>query len=216
MMDKIRVFLTDDHTLLRNALCMLLQGEKDIEVVGEAGNGAGAVRGVLEEKPDVVLMDISLPDFDGVEATHKILEVLPQTKVIAVTMHMEDVYLLKFLNAGGMGYVHKSAADRDLLKAIQTVMNGEVFLSSVGVQVMARQYCSTESVSEIKPDILSERERQVLRLLARGFTSKEIGEKLYLSPRTIETYRERITVKLKLEHRSDLVDYAIRYKLLGQ
>ncbi|HBV85899.1 MAG TPA: DNA-binding response regulator [Desulfosporosinus sp.] len=215
-MDKIRVFLTDDHTLLRNALCMLLQGEKDIEVVGEAGNGAGAVRGVLEEKPDVVLMDISLPDFDGVEATHKILEVLPQTKVIAVTMHMEDVYLLKFLNAGGMGYVHKSAADRDLLKAIQTVMNGEVFLSSVGVQVMARQYCSTESVSEIKPDILSERERQVLRLLARGFTSKEIGEKLYLSPRTIETYRERITVKLKLEHRSDLVDYAIRYKLLGQ
>ncbi|MBC2721706.1 MAG: response regulator transcription factor [Desulfosporosinus sp.] len=216
MMDKIRVFLTDDHTLLRNALCMLLQGEKDIEVVGEAGNGAGAVRGVLEEKPDVVLMDISLPDFDGVEATHKILEVLPQTKVIAVTMHMEDVYLLKFLNAGGMGYVHKSAADRDLLKAIQTVMNGEVFLSSVGVQVMARQYCSTESVSEIKPDILSERERQVLQLLARGFTSKEIGEKLYLSPRTIETYRERITVKLKLEHRSDLVDYAIRYKLLGQ
>ncbi|WP_367142742.1 response regulator [Desulfosporosinus sp.] len=215
-MDKIRVFLTDDHTLLRNALCMLLQGEKDIEVVGEAGNGAGAVRGVLEEKPDVVLMDISLPDFDGVEATHKILEVLPQTKVIAVTMHMEDVYLLKFLNAGGMGYVHKSAADRDLLKAIQTVMNGEVFLSSVGVQVMARQYCSTESVSEIKPDILSERERQVLQLLARGFTSKEIGEKLYLSPRTIETYRERITVKLKLEHRSDLVDYAIRYKLLGQ
>ncbi|WP_205623364.1 response regulator transcription factor [Desulfosporosinus sp. HMP52] len=216
MMDKIRVFLADDHTLLRNALCMLLQGERDIEVVGEAGNGAGAVRGVLEEKPDVVLMDITLPDFDGVEATHKILEVLPGTKVIAVTMHMEDVYLLKFLNAGGMGYVHKSAADRDLLKAIQTVMNGEVFLSSVGVQVMARQYCSTESVSEIKPDILSERERQVLQLLARGFTSKEIGEKLYLSPRTIETYRERITVKLKLEHRSDLVDYAIRYKLLGQ
>lgn len=216
MMDKIRVFLADDHTLLRNALCMLLQGERDIEVVGEAGNGAGAVRGVIEEKPDVVLMDITLPDFDGVEAAQKILEVLPQTKVIALTMHMEDVYLLKFLNAGGMGYVHKSAADRDLLKAIQTVMNGEVFLSSVGVQVMARQYCSTESVSDIKPDILSERERQVLQLLARGFTSKEIGEKLYLSPRTIETYRERIAVKLKLEHRSDLVDYAIRYKLLGQ
>ncbi len=216
MKDKIRVFLTDDHTLLRNALCMLLQGESDIEVVGEAGNGADAVRGVIQGKPDVVLMDITLPDFDGIEATNKILEVLPRTKVVAVTMHMEDVYLLKFLDAGGMGYVHKSAADRDLLKAIQTVMNGEVFLSSIGVQVMARQYRSTESVSEIKPDILSDRERQVLKLLARGFTSKEIGEKLYLSPRTIETYRERITVKLKLEHRSDLVDYAIRYKLLGQ
>lgn len=215
MKDKIRVFLTDDHTLLRNALSMLLEGQTDIEVVGEAANGTDAVQGVIQGKPDVVLMDITLPDFDGVEATEKILQVSTRTKVIAVTMHMEDVYLLKFLNAGGMGYVHKSAADRDLLKAIHTVMNGEIFLSSAGVQVMARQYCSTESVSEIKPDVLSDRERQVLQLLARGFTSREIGEKLFLSPRTIETYRERIAVKLKLEHRSELVDYAIRYKLLG-
>lgn len=215
MKDRISVFLTDDHTLLRNALCMLLEEQSGLEVVGEAGNGTEALQGVIQKKPDVVLMDITLPDFDGIEATEKILNVLPKTRVIAVTMHMEEVYLLKFLNAGGMGYVHKSAADRDLLKAIETVMNGEIFLSPVGVQVMARQYCNTESVSEIKPDVLSERERQVLKLLARGFTSREIGEKLFLSPRTIDTYRERITVKLKLEHRSELVDYAIRYNLLG-
>ena len=122
----IRVFLTDDHTLLRNALTMLLEKQFNIEVVGEASNAIDAVEGVIQVKPDIVLMDISLPDFDGIEATKKILENLPDTKVIAVTMYMEDVYLLKFLNAGGRGYVHKSAADRDLLKAIDTVMKGEV------------------------------------------------------------------------------------------
>lgn len=214
MKDKIRVFLTDDHTLLRNALTMLLEGQEDIEVVGEASNAADAVKGVIKESPDVVLMDITLPDFDGIEATVRIIENLPETKVIAVTMHMEEVYLLKFLNAGGRGYVHKSAADRDLLKAIQVVMSGEIFLSSAGVQVMANQYVNNENPKETLPDVLSERERQVLKLLARGYTSREIGEKLFLSPRTIETYRERIAVKLKLEHRSELVDYAIKHKLL--
>lgn len=215
MNKKIRIFLADDHTLLRNALRMLLDGQPDLEVVGEAATGELTVQDVIREQPDLVLMDITLPDFDGVEATGRILKELPQIRVIAVTMHMEDVYLLKFLNAGGRGYVHKSAADRDLLKAIHTVMSGEVFLSPEGVQVVARQYLPTESVSEVKPDVLSDRERQVLQLVARGFTCREIAEKLYLSPRTIETYRERITVKLQLENRSDLVDYAIRYKLLN-
>ncbi|NLB87959.1 MAG: response regulator transcription factor [Syntrophomonadaceae bacterium] len=211
----IRVFLVDDHTLLRNALTMLLEEQASIEVVGEAANATDALNGILQVKPDVVLMDISLPDFDGIEATKKILEILPDTKIIAVTMHAEDVYLLKFLQTGGRGYVHKSAADQDLLRAIDTVIKGEVFLSSAGVQVMANQYCKSEQADEITPDMLSERERQVLKLIARGFTSREIGTKLSLSPRTIETYRERITVKLKLEHRFELVDYAIRHKLLG-
>lgn len=215
MNPKTRIFLADDHTLLRNALRMLLDGQADLEVVGEAATGEQAVQDVIREQPDLVLMDITLPDFDGIEATGRILEELPQVKVIAVTMHMEDVYLLEFLNAGGRGYVHKSAADRDLLKAIHTVMRGDIFLSPEGVQVMARQYLPTESVSEVKPDVLSDRERQVLQMVARGFTCREIAEKLYLSPRTVETYRERITVKLQLGSRADLVDYAIRYKLLG-
>ncbi len=214
MNNPIRVFLTDDHTLLRNALTMLLEEQVNIQVVGEASNATDAVEGVIQVKPDIVLMDISLPDFDGIEATEKIVATLPETRVIAVTMHMEDVYLLKFLNAGGRGYVHKSAADRDLLKAIDTVIKGEVFLSSAGVQVMASQYCRNENTGEAMPDILSDRESQVLKLIARGFTSREIGTKLCLSPRTIETYRERIAIKLKLEHRSELVDYAIRYNLL--
>jgi len=212
--ERIRVFLVDDHTLLRNALTMLLKGQKDIEVVGEAANASEAIEKVCREKPDVVLMDISLPDFDGIEATVNIVKALPDIKIIAVTMHAEKVYLLKFLNAGGRGYIHKSAADRDLLKAIRVVMKGEVFLSSDGVQVMANQYIQNDDSKETLPDVLSEREKQVLKLIARGFTSREIGEKLFLSPRTIETYRERITVKLKLEHRSELVDYAIKHKLL--
>ena len=215
MNKKMRIFLTDDHTILRNALTMLLREQDDMEVVGEAANGLEAVQGVIERRPDIVLMDISLPDFDGIEATERILKILPKTKIIALTMHMEDVYLLKFLNVGGMGYVHKSSADRDLIKAINKVKNGEVFLSRAGVQVIARQYCNKESSSEVTPDVLSERERQVLQLLARGFTSREIGEKLFLSPRTIETYRERIGVKLNIEHRSELVDYAIRYRMLN-
>ena len=212
--ERIRVFLVDDHTLLRNALTMLLKGQKDIEVVGEAANASEAIEKVCREKPDVVLMDISLPDFDGIEATVNIVKALPDIKIIAVTMHAEEVYLLKFLNAGGRGYIHKSAADRDLLKAIRVVMKGEVFLSSDGVQVMANQYIQNDDSKETLPDVLSEREKQVLKLIARGFTSREIGEKLFLSPRTIETYRERIAVKLKLEHRSELVDYAIKHKLL--
>jgi len=212
--ERIRVFLVDDHTLLRNALTMLLKGQKDIEVVGEAANASEAIEKVCREKPDVVLMDISLPDFDGIEATVNIVKALPDIKIIAVTMHAEEVYLLKFLNAGGRGYIHKSAADRDLLKAIRVVMKGEVFLSSDGVQVMANQYIQNDDSKETLPDVLSEREKQVLKLIARGFTSRELGEKLFLSPRTIETYRERIAVKLKLEHRSELVDYAIKHKLL--
>lgn len=211
----IRVFLVDDHTLLRTSLRLVFDGEADIDVVGEAENRMLAVEGVIEEQPDVVLMDITLPDMDGIETTKQILKILPNTRIIAVTMHLEEVYLLKFLDAGGVGYVHKSAADRDLLKAIEMAINGDIFLSSSGVQVMARQYCSTESVSTIKPEVLSDREQQVLKFIARGFTSREIAEKLFLSPRTIETYRERITVKLNLQNRSDLVDYAIRYKLLG-
>lgn len=214
----IQLFLVDDHKLLRDTLRIFLESMKKFEIVGESGNGAEAVEGILQAQPDLVLMDISLPDFDGVEATARILEALPQTKVIAVTMHPEQMYLVKFLEAGGAGYIHKSAADRDLLKAIDQVLQGEIFLSADGVQVMAGQYRLKQppppvASKEISPEVLSTRERQVIVFLSRGYTCREIGEMLFLSTSTIETYKRRVNEKLQLNKKAELVEYTIRHKL---
>lgn len=216
-MNKItRVVLADDHALLRSGLRMLLENESGFEVVGEAENGQMAVKQALTLCPDVVLMDISFPDIDGVEATRQICDANPSIRVIALTMFVEEDYLTQFLKVGGAGYVHKSVADRVLITAIRTVMAGEIFLRPEGVQVIARQQQGTSSIDEISPDALSERELQVLKLIARGYTCREIGEQISLSPRTVETYRERIREKLELERRSELVDYALRHRLLEE
>jgi DNA-binding NarL/FixJ family response regulator len=220
MPKQTKIFLVDDHKLLRDTLRMFLESREDIQVVGEAGNGAEAVQGVLGLQPDLVLMDLSLPDLDGVEATAQIIKGLPDIKVIAVTMHPEQLYLLKFLEAGGMGYIHKSAADRELLEAIEQVQQGQIFLSADGVQVMASQYRGRipssqpkNSEGEASPDILSARERQVLSLLSRGYSCREIGEKLFLATSTIETYKRRISDKLQLFKKAELVEYTIRHNI---
>ncbi|MBI5649528.1 MAG: response regulator transcription factor [Chloroflexi bacterium] len=206
----IRVLLVDDHTVVRSGLRLLLEKETDIAVVGEADDGARAVEQTRQLQPDVIVMDITLPDFDGVEATRRIRAHLPSARVLALTMHDEESYLVPFLQAGGAGYVRKSAADRDVVAAIRAVARGESFLQPTGVATIVRDHQAA------KPglDTLSERERQVLVLTAKGFTSREIGDQLALSPRTVETYRERIMQKLGLAHRSELVEYALKHKLL--
>ena len=215
-MTAIRVLLVDDHTVVRSGLCLLLEKEADIEVVGEADTGQAGVEAALRLRPDVTLMDITLPDFDGVEAAKRIRAAWPDARLLALTMHSEDAYLVHFLSAGGMGYIRKSAADRDVVTGIRTVARGEPFLQPAGVQTIVREHRQIHAdPSETHPDALSERERQVLELTVKGFTSREIGEQLSLSPRTVETYRERIMEKLGLEHRSELVEYALRYRLLG-
>ena len=215
-MTPIRVLLVDDHTVVRSGLCLLLDKEPDIEVVGEAATGQAGVETAFRLRPDVTLMDITLPDFDGVEAAKRIRAAWPEARLLALTMHSEDAYLVNFLSAGGMGYVRKSAADRDLVTGIRAVARGELFLQPAGVQTIVREHRQIHAEpGETHPDALSERERQVLELTVKGFTSREIGEQLSLSPRTIETYRERIMEKLGLEHRSELVEYALRYRLLG-
>jgi two-component system response regulator NreC len=216
MKTTIRVLLVDDHAVVRSGLRLLLDREADLAVVGEADSGAEAVKQALDVRPDVVVLDITLPDFDGVEATRRIRAAWPEARVLALTMHGEETYLMSFLHAGGSGYVRKSAADRDVVTAIRTVARGEPFLQPEGIQALVREEQGTELRSGLPgPEILSERERQVLELTARGFTSREIGEQLSLSPRTVETYRERIMEKLGLEHRSQLVEYALRFHLLG-
>lgn len=225
-MEKIRVFIVDDHQLLRDTLRMFLEKSEPIEVVGEAGNCQDAVKGALALKPEIVLMDITLPDCDGLEATVQILEQLPETKVIAVTMHQEELYLTQFLEAGGFGYVHKSAADDELIEAIKFVSKGGIFLSPRGVQVIAGQFqCQGEQSAvkktgklgeDISPDVLSPRERQVLALISRGYTGREIGKRLFLSTSTIETYRARLSDKLQLDSRKELVEYSIRHKIFEE
>lgn len=216
MGEKIRIFLADDHAFLRSSLVLLLEQEDDLEVVGEAGTCEETIRGVLDTRPDLLLIDISFPDCDGVEALSRIHLENPGIKIAALTMHMEEAYLMKVLNSGGAGYIHKSVADRDLITAIRDVMAGKVFLRPEGVQVLAKSACPDNILQKekISLDVLSDREQQVLALVARGFTCKEIGERLFLSSRTVETYRERIMTKLQLEHRFQLVDYAIEHRLL--
>lgn len=216
MSTPIRVFLVDDHTVVRSGLRLLLDGQADMLVVGEAATGAEAVDHASRLQPDVIVMDITLPDFDGVEAARRLRDRWPAARILALTMHSEDAYLVAFLEAGGMGYVRKSAADRDLVAAIRTLARGEVFLQPSGVQAIVREHRQAgDARFTASPDILSDRERQVLELTAKGFTSREIGEQLMVSPRTVETYRERIMDKLGLGHRSELVEYALKYRLLG-
>lgn len=212
----IRVLLVDDHTLVRTGLRLLLEKE-GVEVIGEAEDADGAVSLAGELRPDIVLMDISLQKSDGIDGTRRIMQLYPETRIIALTMHTEEAYLLKFLDAGGVGFVRKSAVDRDLIQAIHSVMRGEIFLKHEGVQVMARRHYGNSSQiddHEPGPEMLSDRERQVIELVAKGYTCREIGDQLSLSPRTIETYRERIMNKLKLSHRSELVEFALRHRLL--
>ena len=210
MTEAIRILLVDDHSVVRSGLRLLLQKEPDMLVVGDAENGTQAVELAISLRPTVIVMDITLPDFDGIEATRQIRAAIPDARVLALTMHDEDTFLVPFLDAGGMGYVRKSSSDRDLVEAVRRVANGESFLQPEGVQAIVRKHHDREPGL----DVLSERERQVLKLTAKGHTSREIGDQLALSPRTVETYRERIMQKLGLAHRSELVEYALRHRLL--
>lgn len=212
-MEKIRLLLVDDHTLLRRALSALLQCEEHLAVVGEAGSGEEAVVLAGQLQPDIILMDITLPDMDGLEATRQIRYQYEGMKIIALTMHVEEEYLLQFLAAGGNGYLHKSTADLELLRAIERVMAGEIYLGPTGVQVLANRQYVRPREGDVDPEVLSKRERQVLVLVAAGCTSAEIAKKLFLSPSTIDTYRNRIANKLNLESRSQWVEYVARHRL---
>lgn len=211
----IRVLLADDHGVLRGGLRALLEEESDIEVVGEAETGEEAVRKVQELEPDIVVMDLSMPGIGGLEATRQITAETEGTRVLVLTMHAEEEYLLPVLEAGGSGYVPKTSADEDLTRAIRTVANDEVFLYPAAAKLLLRGYKIQKDSPEEDPlDPLTGRERDVLAMTAEGFSSREIGEKLFISPKTVDTYRSRIMEKLKLNHRSELVRFALETGLL--
>jgi DNA-binding NarL/FixJ family response regulator len=210
----VRVLLADDHGILRAGLRALLGNEPDMEVVGEAADGEEAVAQAAALDPDVIVLDIAMPRLDGLEAARRIRDRGLRAKILILTVHAEERYLLPVLRAGGSGYVQKSQADTDLLDAIRTVARGDAFLYPGATRLLLADYLGREGEGRGRSRDLSERERQVLALTAEGYSAQEIGERLILSPKTVETYRERAMQKLGLRRRADLVHYALRSGLL--
>lgn len=212
-METIRIIIVDDHSMVRSGLRLILEKDPNLSVVGEAGSGEAAVQIAEGLNPDIILMDISLPVMNGVMATEAIKKIVPEAKILALTMHSEDTYLAAFIKAGGVGYIQKSAADRDLTAMIYKAMSGEFALQPKGMQLIAKKYQEISKTSS-PIDKLASREFEVLVMTVKGFSSKEIGEQLFLSSRTVETYRQRIMAKLELKHRSELFDFAVQHNII--
>jgi two-component system response regulator NreC len=207
---KVRILLADDHQVLRSGLRALLNLEPDLEVVGEASNGREAVRLTETLRPDVVVMDISMPDVDGLKAAEEIHNLGLPAKIVMLTVHADEDYLFQTLKAGASGYVHKSSADRELIDAIRTVHRGDVFLYPLAIKKLLGEYLRGGIKPPSEKEPLTNREREVLKLTAEGFTNNEIAEQLVISPKTVDTYRQRIMEKLNLHHRSELIRYALK------
>lgn len=207
----IRVLLADDRQMTREGLRALLEKRPGVEVVGEASDGREAVALVAQLRPDVVIMDITMPGLNGIEATKQILRDRPQTKVLALSVHADRRYALTMLEAGAMGYLLKNAASDELYQALDTVSKGQTYLSPPVAQTLVESYRQRQFVSsKAAVNLLTPREREVLQLLAEGKTSKEIAAALHLSVATVETHRRQITNKVGLHSIAELTKYAIR------
>ena len=218
MTHRIRLLLVDDHAVLRAGLRTLLNAELDMEVVGEAADGKQAVQKVAELEPEVVLMDISMPVLNGLEATRQIRRAHPQVKVLVLTMHDSEEYLFQVLEAGASGYVPKKAADTELINAIRAVYRGEAFLYPTAAKALIQDYLERARAGEESDsfDRLTEREKEVLKLVAEGYTNQEIAYMLVISVKTVETHRARIMEKLEFRTRAELVRYALNRGLLTE
>lgn len=215
-MRKIRLLLVDDHPVVRTGLRMLLQAEPDMVIVGEADTGATGVEKARDLSPDVVLMDITMPDMNGIEATRNIKRVAPQTAVLALTMHEDKSYFFEMLNAGASGYVPKRAAPDELVSAIRTVDRGEVFLYPSLAKTLVQDYLVKGKLpgQAGTTEPLTSREHEVLALIGEGLHNRDIAERLIISVKTVGRHRENIMRKLNLHDRVDLVKYAIEKGLI--
>jgi len=209
---KTKLLLVDDHAVIRSGLRMLLDGQENVEIVGEAGTASEAITAVATLKPNVVLMDIGLPDMSGIDATREIKNLWPEVAVVALTIHEDQEYFFNMLEAGASGYVPKRAAPNELLTAIQVAASGEVYLYPSLAKLLVKDYLAQETTlsGDQKVNGLTPREHEVLVLLADGESNAEIAEKLSISPKTVSRHRENIMRKLNLHSRTELVKYAIR------
>lgn len=213
----IRVVLADDHAVVRAGLKAVLSASSGIEVVGEAGDGAEAVELAVRLDPDVVIMDLSMGGADGIAATRDIADRKLRARVLVLTMHAEEDYLLPVLEAGAAGYLMKNAADRELVDAVRTVARGEMFVRPSAARILAQRVTQKNPIDAERArfERLTEREQNVLRLTAQGYSAPEIGERLFISPKTVDTYKQRIGDKLGLTHRAEYVALALKLGLLS-
>ena len=214
--DVIRVILADDHTVVRRGLKAVLGTAKDIEVIGEAKNGREAIALVERFKPEVLVMDLDMDEMGGTDALKEIVAKKLSSRVLILTMHAEEEYLVPLLEAGAAGYLVKSVADRELVDAVRAVAKGDMYVRQSAAHVLARRLTRKDPAQAEREryDKLTERERDVLRYIAQGYSAPEIGEKLFISPKTVDTYKQRIQEKMGLAHRSDYVQLALRLGLL--
>ncbi|MCK8825003.1 response regulator transcription factor [Fuchsiella alkaliacetigena] len=231
----IEVLIVDDHSLVRRGLRTLLSNEEDIKVVGEAATGKEAIALAEEIEPDIILMDLTMADIDGLEATRRITNTDLESKVLILTVHEDEEYFEEALKAGGVGYILKKAADVELLSAIRAVYQGEAFIYPTMTKILLEEYLAELNKSdefssseqstkdELKErggnlvdnyDLLSDREREVFELFARGYTNQDIADKLVISVKTVETHKFRMRKKLKLSKRSEIVRLALQKKIL--
>lgn len=213
-MDKTRVLIADDHAIMRDGIRALLTASEDMEVVGEAADGKEAIEKTQELAPDVVIMDLSMPRMDGLEAIRRIHKKQPQVKTLVLTQHDNQEYVLSVVRAGAAGFLPKKAVSSDLMAALRALRKGESFLYPQAASVLISNYLQRSTA--IDPyDSLTAREREVLKLVAEGHTSRKIAELLYLSTKTITSHRNKLMQKLNLHNRSDLVRYAVRHGVVS-
>lgn len=208
MTNPIRVLLADDHTIVRSGVRMLLRSEADIEVVGEAENGREAIQMAINLQPDIVVMDIAMPEIDGLEATRQIKASCPNTNVLVLTMHRTDEYFFEMLRAGASGYVLKAAGTNELIHAMRVIAMGEVYLYPTMAKKLLSDYLDKVKHQAPMETGLSRRESEILALIAEGYTNNEIAEKLVISASTVHTHRSKLLQKLNLSSRHELIQYA--------
>ena len=211
-MSRLRILLADDHTLMRQGLRKIIEEHDDWEVVGEAGTGRDAVQQALEMRPDIVVLDIAMPQLNGIEATRQISRRAPDIRVLILSMYSDEAYILQVLKAGARGYLLKDSADVDLIRAITAVGQGKSFFSPAVARVMLDDYVRNLAERGLtdRYDSLSEREREVFQLIAEGNSNKEVAELLGVSVSTVETHRTHIMEKLDVHSTAEIVLYAVR------
>ena len=214
-MARIRVLVADDHTIVRQGLVGILKSSDDMEVVGEAADGAEAVEKAAKLKPDVVVLDVSMPHLSGLEAARRIREALPATRILVLTMHDDEEYVLKMVRAGASGYLLKDSAASELIAGIRALKSGKVYFGPHASRALADAFQSDRPLADDPYERLTDREREIFQLVVEGKTNAQIADMLFISPKTVDNHRTRMMDKLGLHGTAELVRFAAKHKLLS-